>query len=156
MPKLYGSVNGETKQIKKLYGSVNGQAKEIKKLYGPVGTVILDGATWAPLNGPVEAVDVTTLRSSLTGSTGELYVDQSKTISVLFVYQYGSAYIVAAHYTDGTSETTRRFNGNYSFNRSQLIDLGIVTSASTSSVNPSTITIHYSTVYRSKLIYSKA
>lgn len=36
VPKLYGSVNGQTKEIKKLYGSVNGQTKEIKKLYGSV------------------------------------------------------------------------------------------------------------------------
>lgn len=35
-PKLYGSVNGQTKQISKLYGSVNGQTKEIRKLYGSV------------------------------------------------------------------------------------------------------------------------
>lgn len=34
VPKLYGSVNSQTKQIKKLYGSVNGQTKEIIKLYG--------------------------------------------------------------------------------------------------------------------------
>ena len=34
--KLYGSVGGQTKQIRKLYGSVNGQTKEIKKLYGSV------------------------------------------------------------------------------------------------------------------------
>lgn len=36
VPKLYGSVNSQTKAIKKLYGSVNGQTKEIKKLYGSV------------------------------------------------------------------------------------------------------------------------
>lgn len=36
---LYGSVNGESKEIKKLYGSVNGQTKEIKKLYASVGGV---------------------------------------------------------------------------------------------------------------------
>lgn len=34
--KLYGSVNGQTKQIRKLYGSVNGQTKLIRKLYGSV------------------------------------------------------------------------------------------------------------------------
>lgn len=34
--KLYGSVNGRTKQVKKLYGSVNGHTKEVKKLYGSV------------------------------------------------------------------------------------------------------------------------
>lgn len=34
--KLYGSVNGRTKQVKKLYGSVNGQTKKITKLYGSV------------------------------------------------------------------------------------------------------------------------
>lgn len=34
--KLYGSVNGQTKEIKKLYGSINGQTKEITKLYGSV------------------------------------------------------------------------------------------------------------------------
>lgn len=34
--KLYGSVNGQTKQIVKLYGSVNGQTKQIVKLYGSV------------------------------------------------------------------------------------------------------------------------
>lgn len=34
--KLYGSVNGQSKQIKKLYGSVNGQTKQITKLYGSV------------------------------------------------------------------------------------------------------------------------
>lgn len=33
---LYGSVNGQAKEIRKLYGSVNGQTKEIKKLYGSV------------------------------------------------------------------------------------------------------------------------
>ena len=36
VPKLYGSINGQTKEIKKLYGSVNGQTKEIQKLYGSV------------------------------------------------------------------------------------------------------------------------
>lgn len=36
---LYGSVNGQSKEIKKLYGSVNGQTKEIKKLYASVGGV---------------------------------------------------------------------------------------------------------------------
>ena len=35
-PKLYGSVNGSSKEIKKLYGSVNGVSKEITKLYGSV------------------------------------------------------------------------------------------------------------------------
>lgn len=39
MPKLYGSVNGQSKRIKKLYGSVNGQSKEISKLYGSVNGV---------------------------------------------------------------------------------------------------------------------
>lgn len=34
--KLYGSVNGETKQITNLYGSVNGETKRITKLYGSV------------------------------------------------------------------------------------------------------------------------
>lgn len=34
--KLYGSVNGQTKEISTLYGSVNNQTKEIKKLYGSV------------------------------------------------------------------------------------------------------------------------
>lgn len=34
--KLYGSVGGQTKQVKKLYGSVGGKTKEIKKLYGSV------------------------------------------------------------------------------------------------------------------------
>ena len=33
-PKLYGSVNGQTKKVAKLYGSVNGQTKLITKLYG--------------------------------------------------------------------------------------------------------------------------
>lgn len=37
--KLYGSVNGQTKQVVKLYGSVNGVTKEIKKLYGSSGGV---------------------------------------------------------------------------------------------------------------------
>ena len=36
---LYGSVNGQSKEIKKLYGSVGGQTKEIKKLYASVGGV---------------------------------------------------------------------------------------------------------------------
>ena len=36
MAKLYGSVNGLSKQIKTLYGSVNGESKEILKLYGSV------------------------------------------------------------------------------------------------------------------------
>lgn len=36
VPKLYGSVNSQAKEIKKLYGSVNDQTKEIKKLYGSV------------------------------------------------------------------------------------------------------------------------
>lgn len=36
---LYGSVNGQTKEIEHLYGSVNGQAKKIKKLYASVGGV---------------------------------------------------------------------------------------------------------------------
>lgn len=36
---LYGSVNGQTKQVIKLYGSVNGQTKEITKLYGSVNGV---------------------------------------------------------------------------------------------------------------------
>lgn len=31
--KLYGSVGGQSKEIKKLYGSVGGQSKKIKKLY---------------------------------------------------------------------------------------------------------------------------
>lgn len=35
-PKLYGSVNGSSKEIKKLYGSVNGVSKKITKLYGSV------------------------------------------------------------------------------------------------------------------------
>lgn len=34
--KLYGSVNGQTKEISTLYGSVNNQTKEIKKLYGSI------------------------------------------------------------------------------------------------------------------------
>lgn len=34
--KLYGSVNGESKEIKTLYGSVGGQSKKIVKLYGSV------------------------------------------------------------------------------------------------------------------------
>lgn len=36
---LYGSVNGQSKEIKKLYGSFGGQTKEIKKLYASVGGV---------------------------------------------------------------------------------------------------------------------
>lgn len=36
MPRLYGSVNGQTKEIKTLYGSVAGQTKKIKKLYASV------------------------------------------------------------------------------------------------------------------------
>lgn len=36
MAKLYGSVSGQSKEIKTLYGSVNGQSKEIIKLYGSV------------------------------------------------------------------------------------------------------------------------
>lgn len=36
MPKLYGSVNGQSKEIKMLYGSVGGQTKKIKKLYASV------------------------------------------------------------------------------------------------------------------------
>lgn len=36
MPKIYGSISGQSKQIKRLYGPVNGQTKEIKKLYGSV------------------------------------------------------------------------------------------------------------------------
>lgn len=36
---LYGSVNGQAKEIKHLYGSVNGQTKKIKKLYASVGGV---------------------------------------------------------------------------------------------------------------------
>lgn len=38
-PKLYGPVNGLSKQIKTLYGSVNGQSKELTKLYGSVNGV---------------------------------------------------------------------------------------------------------------------
>lgn len=38
-PKLYGSVNGQTKKITKLYGSVNGETKKITKLYGSVNGV---------------------------------------------------------------------------------------------------------------------
>lgn len=34
--KLYGSVNGQAKEIRKLYGSVNNQAVRIRKLYGSV------------------------------------------------------------------------------------------------------------------------
>lgn len=36
---LYGSVNGQAKEIKHLYGSVNGQRKKITKLYASVGGV---------------------------------------------------------------------------------------------------------------------
>lgn len=36
---LYGSVNGQAKEIKHLYGSVNGQAVKINKLYASVGGV---------------------------------------------------------------------------------------------------------------------
>ena len=36
MAKLYGSVSGQSKEIKKLYGSVGGVSKEIKKLYASV------------------------------------------------------------------------------------------------------------------------
>lgn len=39
MAKSYGSVNGQSKEIKKLYGSVNGLSKEITKLYGSVNGV---------------------------------------------------------------------------------------------------------------------
>lgn len=38
--KLYGSVNGASKEINHLYGSVNGQSKKIVKLYGSVGGVV--------------------------------------------------------------------------------------------------------------------
>lgn len=34
--KLYGSVNGQSKEIRKLYGSVNNQSKKIVKLYASV------------------------------------------------------------------------------------------------------------------------
>lgn len=37
MAKLYGSVNGQTKEVKKLYGSVNGRGKVLQKLYASVG-----------------------------------------------------------------------------------------------------------------------
>ena len=36
---FYGSVNGQTKQVRKLYGSVNGQTKAVKKLYASVNGV---------------------------------------------------------------------------------------------------------------------
>ena len=36
LAKLYGSVNGQAKEVTKLYGSVNGQAKRISKLYASV------------------------------------------------------------------------------------------------------------------------
>lgn len=36
MPKIYGSVSGDTKKIEKLYGSVNGDTKKILKVYGSV------------------------------------------------------------------------------------------------------------------------
>lgn len=35
-PKIYGSVDGVSKEITKLYGSVDGKARKIKKLYGSV------------------------------------------------------------------------------------------------------------------------
>ena len=37
--KLYGSVNGLSKQIKTLYGPVQGQSKKLMKLYGSVNGV---------------------------------------------------------------------------------------------------------------------
>lgn len=37
--RLYGSVGGQTTEIRKLYGSVGGQTKEITKLYASVGGV---------------------------------------------------------------------------------------------------------------------
>lgn len=36
---LYGSVNGQAKEVKHVYGSVNGQRKKITKLYASVGGV---------------------------------------------------------------------------------------------------------------------
>lgn len=36
IPKIYGSVSGDTKKIEKLYGSVNGDTKKILKVYGSV------------------------------------------------------------------------------------------------------------------------
>ena len=37
--KVYGPVNGQTKQVKTAYGSVGGVTKEIKKIYGSVNGV---------------------------------------------------------------------------------------------------------------------
>ena len=37
--KIYGSVNGQTKELVKLYGSVNGQTKKLVKVYASVGGV---------------------------------------------------------------------------------------------------------------------
>lgn len=39
MVKLYGSVSGQSKEIKVLYGSVNGHSRKIQKLYGSVNGV---------------------------------------------------------------------------------------------------------------------
>ena len=37
--KTYGSVNGQSKELKTIYGSVNGQSKKLVKLYGSVNGV---------------------------------------------------------------------------------------------------------------------
>lgn len=68
---LYGSVNGQTKEIKKLYGSVSGQTKRIRKLYGSVPITDYYPTT----NAIVDALNFNTL---LTKAASEFPNQQAK------------------------------------------------------------------------------
>lgn len=85
MPKLYGSVNGQAKQITKLYGSVNGVAKKITKLYGSVRIPAIQVTSYSFSTGNIIGYFTA---STLESQVSERYAEQVTGPIELISFEY--------------------------------------------------------------------
>lgn len=125
MPKLYGSVNGQSKEIKKLYGSISGQTKKIKKLYGSAPKRRLDSVTGTIRLGTLN--DTLSFDSSTFVSAAAPLIDENKTLRDLQITRYGEGhpqagtYILQAIYTNNTYTSL-----GTNISKSDVADFGII------------------------------
>lgn len=146
MAKLYGSVGGQTKEIKKLYGSVGGQAKKILKLYGSVEERECTGYT---LNPPATALDINTFNAKLADVAPTF--GEPQTVKILTT---GSNWWYAYLYPVSGSNITMASSVGWSTFVSRLAQWGITAdSTEPSSSSITIVTFQYGLVGRAKLIY---
>lgn len=163
MPKLYGPVNGQARQVTKLYGPVNGVAKRITKLYGSVRIPAIQVSSYSFSTGNIlNYFTASTLESSVSGIYAEQVTGPIELISFEYTASSNNLKITVtqrdAH--TGDSATWVAYNGVLN-SAALLVAARLGCNISTFAGNPpgtdkfddARIVSTYSESYRAKLIY---